>query len=166
MTNDIKESGDNITIRIISLTDIDVSKLTGNPSISEDDSQRRVVFLEIQNKSDNPWEWEEFDLQFVTREGYVIDPEHIRIPSQNIPKGWHSSVVEVPPSAKAKIIVVLGKMDDDTQIDYIIYKTKLAEAWYSALSQEEVRDYSNKHERLKIDIPHEMIEKLDKLPDV
>jgi hypothetical protein len=165
VTNEVQGSGDNITIRIISFTDIDVSKLTSLPLLSGNDSQRRVVFLEVENKSDKTWEWEEFDIQFATKEGYVMDTEQIRVPSENIPKGWHSSRVEIPPSSKAKIIVVLGKIDENTQIDYLLYKTKLAEEWYSDLSSEEVRDYSDKYERVKIDIPDEKIPELDNLPD-
>ncbi|GAB7008970.1 hypothetical protein [Halorubrum trueperi] len=166
MADKIEQSGDHLSIKIISLTDIDLSKLTDNPRVSGDGGQRRVAFFEIHNKSDDPWEWEEDGFQFVTKDGFVMEPDLIRIPSHNLPKGWYSSTVDIPSSAKAKVIVSLGQLDERDHIDYILYKKNLAEAWYSALSDEEVRNYSDKFEEIKLDIPNDLIHELDKLPDI
>lgn len=165
MRDKIEKSGDHLSIKIISLTDIDLSKLTGNPTVSGD-GQRRVALFEIHNKSDNPWEWNEDGLQFVTTDGYVIEPLLIRIRPRNLPKGWYSITVDIPPSAKAKVLVTLGKMDEKEQIDYVLYKKKLGEAWYSSLSDDEVRNYSDKFEEIKLDIPNKKADELDELPDI
>lgn len=166
MDDTIEQSGNHLGIKIISLTDIDLSKLTDNPRVSGDNGQRRVAFFEIHNESENPWEWREDGFQFVTTDGYVMEPDMIRIPPQNLPKGWYSSTVDIPPSAKAKVIVSLGQMDENHNIDSILYRKNLAEAWYSTLSGEEVREYSDKFEEIKLNIPNNMRRKLDKLPDI
>lgn len=180
MPDGIKQSGSHISIKIISLTDIDVSGLFNDPLAPSKTGEKKVGFFEIHNMSGNLWEWRQSGFQFVTTDGDVIEPDMTRIDAQNLPEGWHSLEVDIPPSNKAKVVVILGQIyekehdlsvlyegqiNKKEQIDHVLYKKNLAEAWYSALSDDEIRNYSDKFEEIKLDIPDEKIDELDKLPD-
>lgn len=165
MTAGVQGSGENIDIELVALTEIDISELVEMMGVSGQKDERVIAFFDILNKSDRPWEWEQFDFQFVTEDGYTVETDPIHFPANNLPQGWHSGDASIPPSARIKALVSIGDIASDKRIDRIIYETKLAEAWYSALSRDQIAELSREFERIEIEVPEDSGH-LDELPDV